>query len=196
MSTSSVPSVSVCPWPHRCSPVFALAPEWAPRRGVCFLCYLVIPMLQHRDLQGFGDHCQLGEVRPPAVYSCPVSLDAGRHVSQRGVPVGSSSGCFLAAATFLLLLSSPPAHMAAVVGPHGFTGAFFSSGLLTHASFVAVTSRITGPTWWMTLLFRFLCCRSEWKRFVGGSRRISGCSVSHSRFLLRLLLHTSVHLSG
>ena len=42
-------------------------------------------------LQGSGDRCQLGEVCPPAIHSCPVSGDADRHIS-RGVPVGSSSG--------------------------------------------------------------------------------------------------------
>ena len=38
-------------------------------------------------VQGSEDHCQLGEVRPPAVHSCPVPGDADRHVSQEGVPV-------------------------------------------------------------------------------------------------------------
>ena len=37
-------------------------------------------------VQGSGDRCQLGEIRPPAVHSCPVSGNADRHVS-RGVPV-------------------------------------------------------------------------------------------------------------
>ena len=32
-------------------------------------------------VQGSGDHCQLREVRPKAVHSCPLSGDADRHVS-------------------------------------------------------------------------------------------------------------------
>ena len=105
--------------------VFALVSEWAHRSGMCLLCYLndwlVIAesrdlLLQHWEasspvMQGSGDHCQLGEVRPPAVHSCPVSGDADRHVSRDGVPVTGSSSLLLGSGDFLHSASVAPAHM-------------------------------------------------------------------------------------
>ena len=62
-------------------------------------------------VQGSGDRCQLGEVRPPAVHLCPVSVDADKHVSREGFPVASLSGSLSGSGDFFLLLPSPPASM-------------------------------------------------------------------------------------
>ena len=70
-----------------------------------------------------GYCCQLGEVQPPAVHPCPVSWDDDRHIPQEGVPVRSSSGLLSGSADFLRASSiATSVHVAAVVGPHGFTG--------------------------------------------------------------------------
>ena len=136
-------------------------------------------------VQGSGDRCQLGEVRPPAVHSCPVSRDVGRHVPQEGVSVGSSSSWLSGSGDFLPASSvATSTHVAAVVGLHVFTGVFSSLRSLTHAFFAMAPQRITGPPWWTTQPFRFFCYRSAWRQFVGDSRRTGGCLASLSRFLL------------
>ena len=90
-------------------------------------------------VQGSGDHCQLEEVRPPSVHSCPVSGDADRHFSREGVPVGSSSGSLSGSGDFFSASSvTRSVHVAAVVGPHGFTGEFSSSRSLKHVSIAVV----------------------------------------------------------
>ena len=88
-------------------------------------------------VQGFGDHCQLGEVRPPAVLLCPVFGDADRHVSREDVPFGSSSGSLSGSGDFFSSFSAASTtHVAAGVRPLGLSGVFSPSRSLTDASFV------------------------------------------------------------
>ena len=103
------------------SPVFTLVLEWAPRRGVRLLHYLDDwvhsrvedpSALASRSgspvVQESGDRCQLLEVRPPAVHSCPVSGVEGKHISQVGVPVRSLSGSLSGSGDFFFSYFRPP----------------------------------------------------------------------------------------
>ena len=191
MSTSSVPCVLVCPRPRKCSPVFVLVLEWAHRRGVHLLRYLddwlVIAesriLLQHRDLvlqlcRDLGTVVNWEKSDLQFIHSCPVSGDADRHISREGVPVKSSPGSLSGNGNFFSASSvASSAHVAAVVGPHDFTGAFSSLRLLTRFRCIGASMATSSP-WWMTLSFRSLRRRSVWRRFIGGSRRAGASSVS------------------
>ena len=85
-------------------------------------------------VQGSVDHCQLEEVRPPAVHSCPVSEML--ITSLEVFPLQARLARFWNAAPFFSPASvAPSTQGAAGVGPHGFTGTFSSSRSLTDASF-------------------------------------------------------------
>ena len=93
-------------------------------------------------VQASGYCCQLGEVQPPAVHSCPVSGDADRHVSREGIPIQSSCGSLSGGGDlFSVSFVATSTHVAAVVGPLGVPGAFSPSRPLMHAS-VAVVSQV------------------------------------------------------
>ena len=137
-------------------------------------------------VQGFGDCHQLGEVRPPAVYSCPVSGDAGRHVSQGGLPVGSSSISLSGSGEFFSPISvAPSEYVAAGVAPHGFAGAFSSLRSLMHASFAVAPQRSLVPRGGRPGRSNSSVAGvHKGSSLVAQGRR--GCLVSISRFLLRL----------
>ena len=194
--TSSMPCVLVNPRLQLFTRAFALVPEWAPRRGMRLLHYLDgclgIPksrtlLLQHQDLvlQLCKDlriivNWEKSVLRPS---TCVQYLGLLVDTSLMQVfPSEAHLGLFWAMATSFLLLPSPPVciwqqllgHMASLEHflPQGRSCVLYS-----------VTSRITGLQWWTIWPFRFLCGRSTWRRFVGGSQRTGGGSVSLFRFL-------------
>ena len=144
-------------------------------------------------VQGPGYCGQLGEVRPPAFHSCPVSGDADRHVSREGVPVQGSSDLFSGCGDFLPGPTiAPSVHVTCLIT--WFHWSRFSLGVI-HACALC-TSRTTGPPWWTILPSRPLCRQSAWRWFVGGSRRTGRCLMSFSRFLLHPCCCISTRLSG
>ena len=117
--------------------------------------------------------------------------------SKKGVPVGSSSG---------LLSGSGDFFSASFVTPQLACGSScWATWLCWSVFFLEVAhgcvlcsgaSKITDTAWWTTRKFRSLCCSSVWRRFVGGSRRTGGCSVSLSRFPLHPCCCISTRLLG